>query len=157
MGAFCDGLKLGSTVAPDCRTGQNKGKFHKKELSFLLVFGGLAIDIYYKKQGSLFRKYFPLPLVLCQYQLLSFQLKNQEIWFFNSKSSSYLAITALQNTKKFSFIINRILFVNNIFQVSKSFMKSLCRKNMHYIFHYKRTPKCPLNLITFMKKSTYYH
>ena len=92
MGAFCDGLKLGSTVAPDHQTGQKKGRFYKKELSFLLGCGGLKIDIYDEKQGSLFRKYFPLPLVLCQYQLLSFQLKNQEIWFFNSKSSSYLVL-----------------------------------------------------------------
>ena len=34
MGVFCDRLKLCSTAALDCRTGQNKGE---KELSFLLV------------------------------------------------------------------------------------------------------------------------
>ena len=59
MGAFCDRLKLGSTVAPDRRSDQNKGRYHKKDLLFLLVFGGLTIDIYDEKQGSLFRKYFP--------------------------------------------------------------------------------------------------
>ena len=26
MGVFCDRLKLCSTAAPDCRTGQNKGR-----------------------------------------------------------------------------------------------------------------------------------
>ena len=41
MGAFCDRLELGSTAAPDHRTGQNKDRYHKKELLFLLVFGGL--------------------------------------------------------------------------------------------------------------------
>ena len=37
MGLFCDKLKLGSTAALDCRTGQNKGSYRKKELSFLFV------------------------------------------------------------------------------------------------------------------------
>ena len=37
MGAFCDRLKLGSTAALDCRAGQNKGRYRKKELLFLLV------------------------------------------------------------------------------------------------------------------------
>ena len=27
MGVFCDRLKLCSTASPDCRTGQNKGKY----------------------------------------------------------------------------------------------------------------------------------
>jgi hypothetical protein len=26
IGVFCDRLKLGSTAAPDCRIGQNKGR-----------------------------------------------------------------------------------------------------------------------------------
>ena len=52
---MCDRLKLGSTAAPD----QNKGRYHKKDLLLLLVFGGIGIDIYDEKQGSLFRKYFP--------------------------------------------------------------------------------------------------
>ena len=37
MGVFCDRLKLCSTAAPDCWTGQNKGRYCKQELSFLLV------------------------------------------------------------------------------------------------------------------------
>ena len=37
MGVFCDRLKLCSTAALDCRTGQNKGIYRKQELSFLLV------------------------------------------------------------------------------------------------------------------------
>ena len=37
MGVFCDRLKLYSTAALDCRTGQNKSRYRKKELSFLLV------------------------------------------------------------------------------------------------------------------------
>ena len=34
---FCDMLKLCSTAAPDCRTGQNKGRYREQERSFLLV------------------------------------------------------------------------------------------------------------------------
>ena len=37
MGVFCDWLKLCSTAALDCRTGQNKGRYRKQERSFLLV------------------------------------------------------------------------------------------------------------------------
>ena len=37
MGAFCDRLKICSTGAPDCQTGQNKGRYREQELSFLLV------------------------------------------------------------------------------------------------------------------------
>ena len=37
MGVFCDKLKLCSTAALDCRTGQNKGRYREKELLFLLV------------------------------------------------------------------------------------------------------------------------
>jgi hypothetical protein len=37
MGVFCNQLKLRSTGAPDCRTAQNKGRYHEQELSFLLV------------------------------------------------------------------------------------------------------------------------
>ena len=37
MGEFCDRLKFGSTAAPDCRTGQNKGRYREKELLLLLV------------------------------------------------------------------------------------------------------------------------
>ena len=36
MGVFCGRLELCSTAAPDCRTGQNKGRYRKQELSFLL-------------------------------------------------------------------------------------------------------------------------
>ena len=34
MGVFCDRLKLGSKAALDCQTGQNKGRYRKRELSF---------------------------------------------------------------------------------------------------------------------------
>jgi hypothetical protein len=34
---FCDRLKFGSTAALDCRNGQNKGRYCKKELLLLLV------------------------------------------------------------------------------------------------------------------------
>ena len=37
MGVFCDKLKFGSTAALDCRTGQNKGRYHEKQLLLLLV------------------------------------------------------------------------------------------------------------------------
>ena len=37
MGVLCDRLRLGSTVALDCRTGQDKGRYREKELLFLLV------------------------------------------------------------------------------------------------------------------------
>ena len=38
MDVFCDSLKFGSTAAIplDCRAGQNKGRYHKKEL-FLIA------------------------------------------------------------------------------------------------------------------------
>ena len=37
MGVFCDMLKYGSTAALNCLTGQNKGRYRKKELLLLLV------------------------------------------------------------------------------------------------------------------------
>ena len=37
MGEFSDRLKFGSTAALYCRTGQNKGRYRKKELLLLLV------------------------------------------------------------------------------------------------------------------------
>ena len=37
MDVFYDRLKLGSTAALDCHTGQNKGRYRKKELLLLLV------------------------------------------------------------------------------------------------------------------------
>ena len=37
MNVYCDRLKLGSTAALNCQTGQNKGRYCKKELSFLLT------------------------------------------------------------------------------------------------------------------------
>ena len=44
MGVFCERLKFGSTAALDCRTGQNKGRYCKKELLLLLVL--LVLGIY---------------------------------------------------------------------------------------------------------------
>ena len=32
MGVFCDRLKLCSTAAPDCQTGQNKDRYREQEL-----------------------------------------------------------------------------------------------------------------------------
>ena len=37
MGVFCDSLKFGSTVALNCRTGQNKGRYCKKELLLIII------------------------------------------------------------------------------------------------------------------------
>ena len=37
MGVFCDRLRLGSTAALDCLTGQNKGRYSEIELLLLLV------------------------------------------------------------------------------------------------------------------------
>ena len=37
MGELCDRFKLCSKAAPDCQTGQNKGRHSKQEGSFLLV------------------------------------------------------------------------------------------------------------------------
>ena len=37
MGVVCDRLRLGSTTALGCRTGQNKSRYCKKELSFLRI------------------------------------------------------------------------------------------------------------------------
>ena len=37
MTIFCDMLKLGSTAALDYHNGQNKGRYCKKELLFLLI------------------------------------------------------------------------------------------------------------------------
>jgi hypothetical protein len=37
MGVFCGKLKFGSTAALDCRTGQNKGRYCKKEFLLLLL------------------------------------------------------------------------------------------------------------------------
>ena len=43
MGIFSDRLKLGSTATLDFGTGQNKGRYCKEELLFLLV--SLVINI----------------------------------------------------------------------------------------------------------------
>ena len=52
MGVFCDRLKLCSTATLDRWTGQNKGKYHEKELSFLLV------GLYHLYQGSTISQWF---------------------------------------------------------------------------------------------------
>ena len=44
MGVFYDRLKLCSTAALDCQTGQNNDRYRKKELSFLLVLWLLDIN-----------------------------------------------------------------------------------------------------------------
>ena len=44
MGVFCDRLKFGSTVARDCRTGQNKDRYCKKELLLLLILLSSSCD-----------------------------------------------------------------------------------------------------------------
>ena len=38
MVVLCDRLRLCSTTALDCRTGQNKGRYRKQERSFFLVW-----------------------------------------------------------------------------------------------------------------------
>ena len=40
MGVFCERLKFDSEIALDCHTGQNKGRYHEKELLLLLVSMG---------------------------------------------------------------------------------------------------------------------
>ena len=37
MGVFCDSLKFGSTAALDWHTGQDKDRYHAKELLLLLL------------------------------------------------------------------------------------------------------------------------
>ena len=49
MDVFCGRFKFGSTAALDCRTCQNKGRYRKKELLFLLV---LLICIIYRAADS---------------------------------------------------------------------------------------------------------
>ena len=53
MTIFCDMLKLGSTAALDCQTGQNKGRYCKKELLFLLVLLAVLLHFQYKKNTAL--------------------------------------------------------------------------------------------------------
>ena len=48
MGLFCDKLKLGFTVALNCLTGQNKGRYYKNELLLLLVSMSKNINHYSK-------------------------------------------------------------------------------------------------------------
>ena len=46
MGLFCDRLTLGSTAAIDCPTGQNKGRYCKEDLLFLLFLLSLHTPEY---------------------------------------------------------------------------------------------------------------
>ena len=48
MTIFCDMLKSGSTAALDCQIGQNKGRYCKKELLFLLVSLVVPLPFQYK-------------------------------------------------------------------------------------------------------------
>ena len=59
MGVFCDNLKLCSTAALNCRTGQNKGRYCEKELSFLLVSLSIKIKAQVYSEGT---KYWDLCL-----------------------------------------------------------------------------------------------
>ena len=61
MGVFCDKLKLCSTTALDCWTGQNKGRYRKQELSFLLVSFRITTGITLGLTKSL--KHFTTPLL----------------------------------------------------------------------------------------------
>ena len=56
MGVFCDRLKFGSTAALDCRTGQNKGSYPKKELLLLLVLLFEQSQKVFKPHDHLLRK-----------------------------------------------------------------------------------------------------
>ena len=49
MGVFCDRLKLGSTAALDCWTGQNKDRYCEKELLFLLVS---LVQMFWRKNDN---------------------------------------------------------------------------------------------------------
>ena len=44
MRVFCERLKLGSTTALHCGTGQNKGRYCKNELLFLIALLHMTID-----------------------------------------------------------------------------------------------------------------
>jgi hypothetical protein len=44
MCVFCDRLKFGSTAALNCRSGQSKGRYCKKELLLLLVLFLMSIN-----------------------------------------------------------------------------------------------------------------
>ena len=45
MGVFNDRLDSCSTAAPYCQTGQNKGRYCEKALSFLLILLAVGYDI----------------------------------------------------------------------------------------------------------------
>ena len=54
MGVFCDRLKFGSTAALDCRTCQNKNRFHISSYSFrgnyfFFEFGNPKVTIHKAK------------------------------------------------------------------------------------------------------------
>ena len=54
MAVFCDRLKLDSTAALDCRTGQNKGRYRKKKSSY--SYSSLYIPPYCKKVDLIWNK-----------------------------------------------------------------------------------------------------
>ena len=69
MGVFCDIFKFGSTAALNCSTGQNKGRYRKKEL-FLLLLVLLQLTIqpqkkFFKAANSTALHHCALALVHC--------------------------------------------------------------------------------------------
>ena len=71
MGVFCNRLKLCSTAALDCQTGQNKGRCHEKELLFLLVSLAITINWLF---WSVCRVFYPFIVIFLTPFLFSFQV-----------------------------------------------------------------------------------
>ena len=83
MGVSCDRLNLCSSAALDCLTGQNKGRYFKKDLTFLLVSlirnRGLWEN---PKQNSL--KHACIPTLAPKLLNWEKQKKNQDIMMMNN-------------------------------------------------------------------------
>ena len=71
MDVFCDRLKLGSIAALDCQTGQNKGRYHEKELLFLLVSLASTINWLF---WSVCRVFYPFIVIFLTLFHFSFQV-----------------------------------------------------------------------------------
>ena len=89
MGVFCDRLKLCST---DCWTGQNNGRYHKQELSFLLVL--LALIMYILHSDS---------------QFLTEMFPTESLWFSAAHSQCKVSFNSLFET---SPMLLKTSFVN---------------------------------------------
>ena len=77
MGVFCDRLNLCSTAAPNCRTSQNKGRYRKQELSFLLV---LLVEVAFFQKVRFVFQISKSPKKLLQITILSLSLKLNKLF-----------------------------------------------------------------------------